>query len=98
MVSKATKGTECKWEIRAINPQSIFGTNWCTGPACLRTATYYLVRLPDPTAFPVERESRMRRCEMHARENARTLQIPFPESGNGAPATTSGEGSRADDP
>lgn len=67
-----------KWEIRPIKPKSIYKLRWCSEGICCCTATHYLVRLPEPGTMDM-RESRSRRCEACARENARRMGIPFPE-------------------
>lgn len=68
---------EPTWEIRPIKPESLFKWNWCTEGACHEPATHYLVMHPNwPLA---QRESRSRRCEKHAREDAKSLRIVFPE-------------------
>ncbi len=69
-----------KFQIRRIPAKSESKYRWCTGDiACDAPATYYLVRLP---SNPLDRaESRSRRCEVHARDDAKALGIPFPEKG-----------------
>lgn len=67
-----------EWKIRRINPESVSKGNFCAKGACCETATFYLVLMPEPNTFRL-RESRMRRCEKHAKESARALRIAFPE-------------------
>lgn len=67
------------FEIRRIAPKSVFRYHWCSEGACCTPATFYLVLLPEPGTMRL-RESRMRRCEKHAREDAASLCIPFPEA------------------
>ena len=67
-----------KWEIRCIKPKSLFRMNICSEGTCCSPATHYLVLLPEPGTMR-QRESRMRRCEAHARENSKSMGIPFPE-------------------
>lgn len=63
------------YEIRPIKPASIFRMNYCSEGICLKPATHYLVR---KKCNPLDRaESRVRRCEEHARENAASLGIEF---------------------
>jgi hypothetical protein len=67
-----------EWEIRPIQPKSIFRMNFCSEGTCSSPATHYLVLLPQPRTMR-QRESRMRRCEKHARENAERMGLAFPE-------------------
>lgn len=67
-----------EWEIRPIKPKSIFKYHWCSEGVCSSPATHYLVLLPKPGTMR-QRESRSRRCERHARENAKRMGLVFPE-------------------
>lgn len=76
--------SDSTWEIRRIRPASVYKMNFCSEGACCEKATFYLVRLPAKDAF-MERESRMRRCEAHARENACSMRLAFPKAGQKEP-------------
>lgn len=68
-----------RYEIRPINPKSIWAMNLCSswGGLCHEMATYYLVRKPDKNNFEFA-ESRSRRCAHCAQREAKLLKIPFP--------------------
>lgn len=68
-----------QFEIRQIKAESRFPLHWCTAHRCCEAATQYLVMKPIPGTLHL-RESRRRRCEKHAREDAAGLRITFPEA------------------
>ena len=59
-----------RWIIRAIKPKSIAMHRWWAINSYLFLAS-----------TGAGRESRMRRCEEHAREEAKELRTTFPEAG-----------------
>lgn len=68
-----------KWEIRSIRGRSVF---LCSHRACTEKASHYLVRLPEPN-YKYSRESRSRRCEKHARQDAQVHRIALAGSEGG---------------
>lgn len=68
-----------KWQIRPIKQKSIYKLNFCSEGTCCSPATHYLVLLPERGTMR-QRESRMRRCEKHARENGKRMGLPFPDT------------------
>lgn len=65
-----------EYEIREI-PSRGRRRGWLCG-WCWTPARYYLVHKVPPTSIGVGRESRYRRCEKHARQDAAGLGISFP--------------------
>jgi len=67
-----------KFVIRRISAETVKNGGWFCGElGCCTRATFYLVSLPNQKPL-CQRESRVRRCETHARQDAQSLHIPFP--------------------
>ena len=70
-----------RWRIQEIGERGTRQRWFCTDKnrMCYERATHYLILRPGPGSIGPGRESRMRRCEKHAREFAARVGIVFPE-------------------